>query len=138
MPTKKELYQLTKGMLHVKFDGLCAFCGHELGERWHIWHIEPQKTIVTYKGQIIFGNDSYENKLPACISCNTSRNHAKGYNGDVPVNIEQFRQWLYEEFDFLRNERHTAYAYYRRAIKYGLIKETGNEIIFHFEKQKQS
>jgi hypothetical protein len=52
MATKKELYKLTKEMLFVKFNGLCAFCGYELGERWHIWHIEPQKTIVTYRGEI--------------------------------------------------------------------------------------
>ncbi len=75
MPSKKELYRLTKDMLFAKFDGKCAFCGHELGERWHIWDIEPSKSIVTHRGKIILGNESYENKLPACISCNTTRIH---------------------------------------------------------------
>lgn len=131
MPTKKELYQLTKEMLFAKFNGLCAFCGYELGERWCIWNIEPQKTIVTYRGDIILGNDSYENKLPACIACNSTRAH----NSDkhLKIDIESFRQVLYHEFDFMKNYS-MASTYYHKMIKYGLIKETGNEIIFHFEK----
>jgi hypothetical protein len=132
MATKKELYQLTKEMLFAKFDGLCAFCGFELGDRWHIWHIEPSKTIVTHKGEIILGNDSYENKLPACISCNSTRIH-NSHCKDAKINIEQFRQALYREFEFMRFHSMTA-TYYKRAIKYGLLEETGKEILFHFEK----
>lgn len=131
---KKETYQLTKEMLFQKFGGVCAFCGFELGERWHIWDIESSKTLVSYRGEIIIGNDTYENKLPACHSCNSTRVHANGYNRNTPVSIEQFRKFLYHEFDFLREAQHTAYAYYKKAIKYGLLVETGNEIVFHFEK----
>lgn len=133
MPTKKELYRLTKEMLHQKFDGLCAFCGFELGERWHIWNIQPVQTVVNYKGEIIIGDDSYENKLPACISCNTTRIHASGYDKNIRVNIEEFRQWLYHEFDFMKNHSMTS-TYYKKCIKYGLIEETGKEIVFYFER----
>lgn len=132
MPTKKELYQLTKEMLFAKFDGLCAFCGFELGKRWHIWDIEPRNTVVTHKGEIILGNDSYENKLPACISCNSTRIHNSGCK-EVKINIDQFRQSLYREFHFMSNYSMAA-TYYKKCIKFGLIKETGNQIIFHFEK----
>jgi|SRR5688572_7130872 len=139
MPTKKELYRLTKEMLYQKFDGLCAFCGFELGERWHIWDIEPVQTVVNYKGEIILGDDSYENKLPACVSCNSTRTH-----GNMAMNqfrdtgrklsIEQFRQWLYHEFDFMKNYSMTS-TYYKKCIKYGLIEETGKEIVFYFERK---
>jgi len=130
---KKERYLLAKEMLFAKFDGLCAFCGHELGKRWHIFDIKPTKTLVTWKGNIILGDDSYDNKLPACISCNSSRIHGGGKRGEVQLSIEQFRGWLYHEFDFMAHHSMTK-SYYERAIKFGLIEETGNIIVFHFEK----
>lgn len=133
MPSKKELYALTKEMLNAKFDGLCAFCGYALGERWHIFEIAPTKTFVTWNGKIILGDESYENKLPACISCNSSRIHGGGKRGEVQLTIEQFRAWLYSEFDFMANRSGTT-PYYQRAIRFGLIEETGNPIVFHFEK----
>lgn len=49
------------------------------------------------------------------------------------LNIDEFRKWLMHEFDFMKTHSMTS-TYYNRAIKYGLIKETGEEIIFHFEK----
>jgi len=132
MLSKKELYRLTKEMLYAKFDGLCAFCGHQLGDRWHIWDIEPRDTIVTRNGEIILGDNSYENKLPACISCNSTRIHAS-QEREVRINIEQFRAWLYHEFDFMKNCSMTS-TYYKKFIKYGLIEETGQKIVFFFEK----
>lgn len=125
-------------MLHAKFDGCCAFCGFALGERWHIWDIEPSKTQVNYRGEIILGNESYENKLPACVSCNSTRIHGTqhlNFVGDTgrKITIEQFREFLYHEFDFMKNYSMTS-TYYKKMIKYGLIKETGNDIIFYFEK----
>ncbi len=119
-------------MLFAKFDGLCCFCGSELGERWHIWDIQPRDTVVTRNGEIILGNDSYENKLPACISCNTTRINNSG-DKSVKIDIEQFRNALYREFEFMANYSMTA-TYYKKCIKFGLIKETGDQIIFHFEK----
>lgn len=129
---KKDKYKLTKEMLFVKFNGVCAFCGYELGERWCIWDIEPRKTIITYRGDIILGNDEYENKLPACISCNSTRVHNSPCK-ELKINIEQFRQSLFREFEFMKNFSMTS-TYYKKAIKYGLLKETGNDIVFHFEK----
>ncbi len=134
MPTKKELYNLTKEMLHAKFNGLCAFCGYELGERWCIWDIEPRNTIVTTGGDVIFGNDSYENKLPACISCNSTRTNSS-WDKNSKIDIEKFRMILYREFEFLRDGAMNS-TYYKKSIRYGLIKETGNKIVFHFEKIK--
>jgi hypothetical protein len=129
---KKERYQLMKSMLYQKFDGRCAFCGYELLGRWHVFDIMPTTTIVTWKGDIILGDDSYENRLPACISCNSSRIHGGGRRGELQLSIEQFRQWLYHEFDFMANRSMTT-AYYQRAKRYGWLEETGKPIVFYFE-----
>lgn len=119
-------------MLFAKFDGSCAFCGFELGQRWHIWDIVPTKTLITKHGDIIKGNESYENKLPACIACNSTRIH-HSYDKNMKIDIETFRQMLYHEFDFMANHSMTA-TYYKKMVKFGLIEETGKEIVFHFEK----
>lgn len=132
MPTKKDLYKLTKEMLYAKFDGHCAFCGEELSGKWCIWDIEPRETVVKRNGTIILGNDSYENKLPACNSCNSTRLH---HSGDrlARIDIEQFRQALYQEHEFLAHLSMYS-TYYRKALKFGLIQETGNAIVFYFER----
>jgi hypothetical protein len=131
--TKKERYELTKEMLFQKFDGKCALCGWDLDNIWHIWHIEPNKTIVTRK-EVIIANDSYENKLPACASCNSTRNsHSQGQK---KLGIEDFRRLLYFEFHFLR-EGMTYKTIYNKMIRFGLIEETGKSIEFYFEKINQ-
>lgn len=129
MATKSELYKLTKEMLFAKFDGHCAFCGYELKTKWHILHLEPNKTIVKNDGTLILGNDEYENKLPACISCNSTKVHRFGK--EIPFDIEKFRNTLYSDFMFLRSDHQT---YYHKCIKYGLIEETNKPIVFYFEK----
>lgn len=130
--TKKEQKQLTKDALYGDFNGLCALCGYELGERWHIWDIEPSQTIVKKDGSVILGNPAYENKLPACHSCHTSRYH-HSHDKNARIDLETFREALYHEYWFL--SQHSTYStYFNRAIKFGLIKETGKEIVFHFEK----
>ena len=130
MLTKQEQYKLTKEMLFAKFDGVCAFCGYPLGERWHIWDIESKNTIVTASGEIIIGNDSYNNKLPACISCNSTRIHHSP-DKHSKIDIEKFRIALRRDHWFISTN-----TYYQKMLRFGIIKETGNEIIFHFEKTK--
>lgn len=127
MPTKKELYLLTKEMLYSKFDGRCAFCGDNLGDRWCIWEIEPRETVVRRGGEIILGNDSYQNKLPACVSCNGAR-VAGSSNKNDKIDIEGFRRLLYSKFGFIRENAH-----YRHALRYGLVEETDKPIVFYFE-----
>lgn len=128
MLSKKEQNALTKEMLYAKFDGACSFCGYPLGARWHIWDIESKNTIVNSAGEVIIGNDNYDNKLPACISCNTTRLHAS-HDKHVKVDIEEFRAFLYHEHEFIKDN-----TYYQKMLRYGLIKETNKPIVFHFEK----
>lgn len=128
--TKKDKYDLTKEMLFQKFNGKCSFCGQDLGAKWHIWHIDTPVTIVNPSGDITLGNEDYENKLPACISCNSTRNNHSHSKHDR-INIEQFRQALEFEFKFLSEN-----TYYKKAVKYGIITETHQPIVFYFETLK--
>lgn len=53
------------------------------------------------------------------------------------MTIEQFRADIAQTFKFLRTGGITATSY-GRAIRFGLIIETGNPIVFHFEKVRQT
>lgn len=132
MPTKAELYKLTKEMLYAKCDGHCAFCGDELGDLWCIWNIEPRETVITRQKEIILGNDSYENKLPACKSCNGARIY-HSHDKKVRIGIEEFRRAIAQDFEFLRDKSMNR-GLYQRALRYGLIQETNNPIVFYFER----
>lgn len=127
MLTKKDHYALTKEMLFNKFNGLCALCGGGLGDKWQIWDIEPKNTIVTHSGDLIIGNDNYENKLPACVSCNMTRVHHSN-SKDHKIDIEKFRLALSHEFSFLSEN-----TYFKKAIRYGVIEIVKTDIVFHFE-----
>ena len=127
--TKKEQYDLTKEMLFAKYDGKCSFCGEGLGNIWHIWDIEPSKSIIDSSGEFKVGNENYDNKLPCCVSCSSTRSHYSDKNNKI--GIEKFRECLMHEHEYLKGN-----TYYRKMLKYNLIKETRNEIVFYFEKQK--
>lgn len=123
---EKELNALTREMLFKKYDGRCAFCGCQLVARWHVCGIQPLKSSVGPKGNVIIGDDSYENKLPACVPCSLARiQHSHG----GLIDIESFRKSLYWSMEFLQHD-----ANYKKAIRYGLIIETNEPIIFYFEK----
>jgi len=127
MLTQKDKYDLTKEMLLHKFNGKCALCGDKLSKIWHVWNIKPVKTIIRHDGELVIGDESYENKLPACISCNMTRIHNSHSKHDL-IDIEQFRNALMYEFDYL-----SSLTYFKKAMRYGIIKQVSKEIIFYFE-----
>lgn len=44
--TKKQ-----RAELHMKYAGRCAYCGCELGDRWHADHFEPVIGVVCGRGR---------------------------------------------------------------------------------------
>lgn len=110
------------------FDGKCAFCGHDLGKGWHIWDINPVATIVDNNGALTKVNTEIENMLPACKPCGSLRIRSTSHKMD----IEEFRQEVKQSFDFLRYGGITSTSY-GRSIRFGLIVETGADVVFHFE-----
>lgn len=141
-----------------KFGGKCAYCGCDLEKGWHVDHIEPirrhrrwvngnyfsretgevakpsdvdEKTFLELyvwkecryveNGCCHPENDVIENNNPSCPSCNINK------HGD---SIEVFRASI---AGYLRS-LNLRMVQYKMVKKYGLVQETGIEVVFYFEK----
>jgi 5-methylcytosine-specific restriction endonuclease McrA len=127
--TKKQREAL-RGM----FDGRCAYCGHELGEKWHADHVEPvvrklefvrepgKPTTMRTTGESWYPErDHISNMMPACAPCNIRK-------GGEP--LESFRRGMERSIEVMRNN----YSAYRHALRFGLIVELPAKVVFHFER----
>ena len=117
--------------LKQKYGGRCAYCGCELGDKWHADHIEP---IVRNDWCHRVGMDkSYnrapdyperdciENMNPACAPCNIDKHS---------FSLEHWRDQMQKSNDVLMRDNAT----FRRAVRYGLVKLISEPIVFYFEK----
>jgi len=127
--TKKQRAEL-RGM----FDGRCAYCGNELGDRWHADHVEPVRrelrvvrddqwrTRLVQTGALERPeNDHIGNLMPSCAPCNI-RKHA--------ASLEDFRHGMQRALEVAR----AASSAYRHALRFGLLTEHPGPVVFHFEK----
>lgn len=117
--------RLTKAQrttLYGMFDGRCAYCGEQLGERWHADHVDA---VLRYGNAMDRAeNDRIENLMPSCAPCNLSK---------ATYTLGQWRVALAKHVDSLNNYN----TPYRLAKKYGLIVETAQSIVFHFERAEK-
>lgn len=107
-----------------KSGGKCWYCGCQLPEKgWHADHFEPirRNWWDAEKSCLNPHNDTEENKVPACASCNIEKHS---------YTIEQFRRNISNFINSL-NKYHNQYKF---AKKYGLVQETDKEVEFWFEK----
>lgn len=124
-----RLTKAQRAALHAKFGGRCAYCGCELGARWHADHLEPVERKLAVRGGRLVAtgelykpeNDRLDNFMPSCAPCNLSKH-------SMP--LESWRGWLAGHVNSL-NQYHPIY---RLAKVYGLITETGAPVTFHFER----
>lgn len=116
--------------LHGKYGGLCAYCGKPLGARWHADHIDPVMRIATYvrgQGFKYTGKmdwperDTVENFNPACAPCNL-------YKG--VLSLEEWRRAIQHLNDLLLRDS----GPFRHALRFGLVAESRNPVVFHFER----
>lgn len=125
-------------IVYEKYGGKCAYCGCDLQKGWHIDHLEPlqrtrkiigfkmlPKRTPIYEDTKIKENDTLENMMPSCASCN----HYKSTMG-----IEKFRNQI-EKLIYQLNERITQY---KIAKRYGLVEETQKPVKFYFEQLKKN
>lgn len=120
-----KLKKAEREQLRMKYDGKCAYCGCELPERWHADHFEPvvrnwgdeAKEVPCMRPQ----NNNFENMMPACPPCNLSKSS---------YTLEGWRSWIAGHV----NSLNSYHPIYRLTKAYGLVVETGNPVIFHFEK----
>lgn len=109
--------------VYAMFGGRCAYCGADLGERWHADHLAP-----------IFrdwdspparaGADELENLVPACAPCNIDKS---------TFSIAEWRAKLERSTAVLARNQPT----YRHAKRFGLVQETGARVVFYFETKKE-
>lgn len=119
------------------FGGKCAYCGCELGDRWHVDHVDPVKR---HAGDIIFKpdgtykivssskmfrpeNHNDKNLYPACIPCNIHKSAST---------VEEFRRVLKGHIRTLNEASN--HSIYRHAKRFSLVVETGSEVEFWFER----
>lgn len=104
--------------LKQKYGGRCAYCGDELGKRWHADHMDP---VYRVRGKAHFTHrDTLENLAPACAPCNLYKS---------VYTVEQFRRNIAETVRIVASQ-----TCYRFAHKYGLVQETGVKVEFYFER----
>ena len=127
--------KLTKAQrqdLRERFGGRCAYCGHELGSRWHADHVEAVIRKLHYqkgKGFVQTGEmynparDAMDNMMPSCASCNIDKS---------VFDLETWRDVIRKKVEVL-NRYHPAY---RHAVRFGLVQETGASVVFHFERMQ--
>jgi len=118
--------KLTKSQREIvksRFGGKCAYCGCDLPTKWHADHLEPV-IRMNWAGKDAERpqNHNIGNMMPACAQCNISK---------ASMPLEAWRVWLAGHLKSL-NQYH---AIYRLAKAYGLVEETGADIVFYFERR---
>ena len=122
--------------LKMKFGGHCAYCGCELGSKWHADHIEAvkrdfdmkkcQKTgyMIPVANGVLFKpqNDTLENMNPSCAPCNINKS---------AMSLETWRRSLthYRDVQMLRDSNHA-----RHLLRFGLIEIKQEPVVFYFER----
>lgn len=119
-----------RAALREKWGGKCAYCGCELGDKWHADHIEPVDREIKWisgVGPVQTGKlkkperDTVENMNPACPPCNIDKHSAS---------LEDWRKMMQRTNEVLMRD----YPTFRRAVRYGLVKLSADPIVFYFER----
>lgn len=125
-----KLSKAQRATLRTMFDGRCAYCGAELGERWHADHLEPvlrgyaPSTPDNPHGVFHSDRDVIGNMMPACAPCNLDK---------TAYTLEQWRAKLAGSAASLLRYSST----YRHALRFGLVANTAAPVVFHFEQMKK-
>lgn len=125
-----KLTKAQRASLHAMFDGRCAYCGAELGNRWHSDHKEPvlrdyaPKTSENPQGMLHLNRDTMENQVPACSPCNLDK---------ASMSLEQWRTKLESSIASLQRYSST----WRHALRFGLVAPAAPAVVFYFERAAQ-
>lgn len=125
--TKQNSMTLSKKqrkIIYDKYGCKCAYCGCLLPLKWHADHIEPIVRDLKDKSKCEHPErEDFKNYNPSCPSCNILKNS---------ISIESFRGNIGIMLQSLNNYS----TQYKMCKKYGLVSETGNCVVFYFEKFK--
>ncbi|EOR08642.1 hypothetical protein F896_01168 [Acinetobacter genomosp. 15BJ] len=108
--------------LKQKFGGYCAYCGDELGGKWHPDHLIAVVRDLTTGKPTKPENDVYENLMPACTPCNHNKRS---------MSLESWRDLLthYRDVQVIRD-----CSQIRHLLRFGLVQFIQKPVVFHFEK----
>ncbi len=119
-----------------KCNGRCGYCGTKLTSSiFQIDHIVPKRRVKgnlhqlvrdgLYDPTVVRGDDSFENLMPCCSSCNCCKSD---------LDLEDFRDRISD-----RVSRLNIYiSEYVIAKRFGLVKEVKKPVIFYFETLKNN
>ena len=127
-----KLTKAQREQLKNKFGGHCAYCGCDLGDKWHADHIEAVKRDIIHVGggKLVSGEmtrphlDTIENMNPACVPCNLNKSS---------MSIEGWRGVLGGYCKALIRDSHT----FRHSLRFGLVAFTDKPVMFFFETYQQ-
>ena len=127
-----KLTKAQREQLKNKFGGHCAYCGCDLGDKWHADHIEAVKRDIIHVGggKLVSGEmtrphlDTIENMNPACVPCNLNKSS---------MSIEGWRGVLGGYRKALIRDSHT----FRHSLRFGLVEFTDKPVVFFFETYQQ-
>lgn len=127
-----KLTKAQREQLKNKFGGHCAYCGCDLGDKWHADHIEAVKRDIIHVGggKLVSGEmtrphlDTIENMNPACVPCNLNKSS---------MSIEGWRGVLGGYRKALIRDSHT----FRHSLRFGLVAFTDKPVMFFFETYQQ-
>lgn len=134
----KALTKAERAQVRGMFGGLCAYCGCQLPERWHADHFEhverKMKWALAPNGSrrlVATGEahrperDTLANMMPACPPCNIDKHS---------MTLEDWRTKLGCTLEVLNRNNPT----YRHAVRFGLVEETPEPIVFYFERVRDA
>lgn len=104
-----------------KYGGKCAYCGDDLGKRWHADHLEPVIRCLRTGEPTKPENDNFENMMPACPSCNIDKSS---------MSLETWRKVIANKINVLNRDVNV----FKFAKRFGLVAETNASVTFYFEK----
>ena len=131
-----KLTKQQRSELKMKFGGHCAYCGEQLGDKWHADHIEAVKRdfdmkkcektgyMIPVSNGVLFRpqSDTLENMNPSCVPCNINKSS---------MSLESWRRSIahYRDVQLLRDSTHA-----RHLHRFGLIEIKPDPVVFFFEK----
>lgn len=117
-----KLSKKQREQLKQKFGGRCAYCGCELGAKFHADHIEAVlRNIGKDYAMDRPENDTIGNLFPSCAPCNLYK---------MSDSLEGFRKRIATQVEVTRRASRS----YRTAEAFGLVSATGNPVMFWFER----
>jgi len=113
-----RLNKIQREQLRIKFSGRCAYCGGELGDKWHADHVQP---VIRFNGKMLHQErDDISNLVAACHPCNLHKHCSS---------LEDYRRIIGDgRREFLASGKGKA------LVRMGLVSMKPDPVVFWFEK----